>query len=136
MNNVGMVITSETKIRISPENYEKQKGTKLENMICGLIVNLCISEDPMTPKQYLGVYVWILNLVYKGLSIDYALYPEMKGTLLSKEAGSLRNIDLGLLKKEPCINIANLISENDKKFESILISELKIPSNSKIFTSK
>ena len=110
-------ITPETKKRISIDNYTNISGTKNENILCALIVNLCASTNPITAKNFLTLYNWLVPTLHQGINIDLELHPLMQDSSLLKEALSLRgDVTENLINRESCLKIANFISNDDKNF--------------------
>ena len=116
-------ITLETKNRINLSNYADLAGTKKENILCALIVNLCASTDPITAEIFLTFYNWLVATLYQGIIIDFETHPLFKDSVLFKEAYSLKGDETdNLINRKSLLKIANLISNNDKIFEKELDS--------------
>ncbi len=116
-------ITSETRRRISLDNYKELTGTKNENILCAIIVNVGTIGVPLTAENFLMLYNWMVGTLHQGIVIDFSLHPHMKGSLLLKEARLMKgNKTENLIKRDSCIKIANFISDNNEIFAKELDS--------------
>lgn len=114
-------IASETKNRISMNNYTKLTGSKKENILCALLVNLCVNTNAISAENFLTLYNWFVTTLYQGIVIDTNMHPLFKRSKLLKEARTLKGDKTeNLINRESCIKIANFISNNDKDFAEAL----------------
>ena len=91
MGTATIQIKAETKKRISVFNYTSLPGTKRENILCALIVNLCVSTKPISAQCFLDLYNWLVGTLYQGIVIDdFDKRTLIKNSTLLEEAYSLK----------------------------------------------
>jgi hypothetical protein len=128
-------IDDSVKNRIGLDNYDNLAlETKEDKILCSLMVNCCISEDPMTLKEFVGYFCWLSYMIYLGLSVDYNLYPNLKGKVIVKEAREMKGINFEFMRRDSYLQIAVLITGNQSEsFKSELIYNFGIYSFSRSF---
>ncbi len=115
--------TDETRKRITLENYTELGGTKKENILCALLVNLGTKNLPITAENFLKIYNWFVTTLYQGIQINTTVHPCMNGAKLYDDARSLEGDESeNLISRESCIKIASIISNNNTAFVSELDS--------------
>jgi hypothetical protein len=73
-------------------------------------------------------------MIYLGLSVDYNLYPNLKGKVIVKEAREMKGINFEFMRRDSYLQIAVLITGNQSEsFKSELIYNFGIYSFSRSF---
>jgi len=131
----SIIINDKVKEQITLDNYNNLLlETKEEKILCSLMVNLCVSDEPMTPKTFVGYYCWLAYLLHIGLSIDYKLYPALKDKVIVIEAKEMKKVNYEFMRRDSCLQIAKLITEDQSEsFQLELESEFKHHSFSRSF---
>ena len=123
-------IDKQVKGRIGLDNYkELPLNTIEEKILCSLLVNLCISEDPISPKVFIGYCSWLAYELFKGLSVNPNLYPMTKDKPILREARSLKGKNFRFMERNSYLDIAEVISgEISEDLKNNLKQELKMSS--------
>jgi hypothetical protein len=118
-------ITRELQESINLDAYHCIDGSDEGNILTALFVALGTPGFAITAKQFLAVYIWLVQTLYAGIRVDFGRYPKLAGTRLWTDAYNMQHhATPNLLEPDSILRTARFVSVNDPTFMEALDTEI------------